>query len=97
MNELKRCPFCGGEAKLSKGTKCWGHGDYATSITISCKDCCAEVEVADYLEEDLKEKAIKLWNTRTPVDKVIERLEEVAKRCEKEHDSDGLLSIECAI
>ena len=60
MSELKRCPFCGGEAKLMDN----GHW-------VWCQHCL--VESAYY---DTREEAIKAWNTRIPMQNIVERLEE---------------------
>lgn len=57
---IKRCPFCGGEAKLMDN----GHW-------VWCQHCL--VESAYY---DTREEAIKAWNTRKPMDRIVERLEE---------------------
>lgn len=51
--ELKPCPFCGGEAILE-----W-EGD---SYVISCKECNAEITF-----EQTRKSAIKAWNRRTEV------------------------------
>ena len=50
MNELKKCPFCGGEAELE-----W-EGD---SYVISCKECNAEMAF-----EPTRESAVEAWNRR---------------------------------
>ena len=50
--ELKPCPFCGGEAR----GELYGHGYY-----VMCKDNCLHGEFCPSNEE-----AIKRWNTRTP-------------------------------
>lgn len=61
MNELKRCPFCGGEARFATDSKRF----------IECEKCGAST---GYCESE--EEAINAWNTRKPVEDVIERLEE---------------------
>ena len=50
MEELKPCPFCGGNAKLTQWTK--------TIYSISCIKCDA------HFYTYTKEEAIKAWNTR---------------------------------
>lgn len=63
--ELKPCPFCGGEAEfdwgsvVDLGSKSHQYGD------VSCKDCeaCFSVESVDDNMSD--EDLISLWNTRT--------------------------------
>jgi hypothetical protein len=64
MEELKKCPFCGGEATTYKNK--------AGFFGVMCKDtpfCCT---MTGY---NTREKAIEAWNTRKPVERVIERLE----------------------
>lgn len=58
MEELKRCPFCGGEAKSD-----YAINDY-NRWGVFCLDCGASVEVADYKDEDTKDNAIRAWNKR---------------------------------
>ena len=62
MDELKRCPFCGGEAYYSYT----GEGDWV----VRCFDCRAELRKSNgfsYGSEDMKKgraKAIEAWNRR---------------------------------
>ena len=67
--KLKPCPFCGGEAEIVYALhdyNLWG---------VRCKNCDASVECS--IEEDSEENAVKAWNTRKPVDDVLERLEKL--------------------
>lgn len=66
MTELKKCPFCGGEAEFATNHKRW----------VQCKKCLAE---SDYC--DTPEQAIAAWNKRKPVEDVLERLEGLAEQC----------------
>ena len=59
MEELKRCPFCGGEAKLNVQTRDLDGSPQTWSICC-VGDCFAEMT---YYAD--KEKLIKAWNTRT--------------------------------
>ena len=63
MSELKRCPFCGGEAELDcKGNfKDW---------FVKCKRCFCKTPI--FLLEHF---AIVAWNTRKPMDRIVKRLE----------------------
>ena len=75
MSEIKLlpCPFCGGEAELNR-TIFKGREMYS----VSCKhkfDCTIGTT---FLRES-KEEAIKLWNTRKPMERIIERLGELEK------------------
>ena len=74
MSEIKLlpCPFCGGEARVRDCTR-----EEQTTIVngqmhkmCGCKDYC--VEMFGYTEEE----AIKKWNTRKPMERIIERLKE---------------------
>lgn len=49
MAELKKCPFCGGEAEIVEYTIFW----------VTCKECAAETK-----DFDTKEEAIEAWNRR---------------------------------
>lgn len=60
--KLLPCPFCGGEARFSTEAGNW----------INCKSCGAET---DYFEQ--REEAINAWNTRVPMERIVERLEDV--------------------
>lgn len=70
MSELKRCPFCGEKAEIKqKYTK---HDDVLKmGFKIKCTICLVETTV--FIE---KEEAIKAWNTRKPMERIVERLEE---------------------
>ena len=65
MEELKKCPFCGGEAKTSF---VFGRAG------VVCAECDANIRM--YLDASM-EDAIKAWNNRKPVEDVLERLEEL--------------------
>ena len=61
MDELKPCPFCGGEAELYESEaynlKNGGKVDQ-TLWFVTCQDCTA------LLCGDLKKKAVEMWNRR---------------------------------
>ena len=85
---LKPCPFCGGEAKLNvhrfwcERTGKFEDGGY--SVQCSENECIAKAKFFS-----IKTEAIDAWNTRTPVDKVIERLEDNSFWTEATFDEDG--------
>lgn len=68
MNELKKCPFCGGDAKVYRNLPCTAYGVWCIN-----EGCSAN---ARHLNFDSENEAIEAWNTRTPAEEVIARLEE---------------------
>ena len=75
MSEIKLlpCPFCGGEAFISCDTEApidtvgrmWAY-------TVVCASCCARSGLCYSVE-----MAKKAWNTRKPMQEIMERLEEL--------------------
>lgn len=82
MNDLKCCPFCGGEAEVGLTNQhdklfvvgcntpmCYGNINHFTMVFVS------------------KESALNTWNTRAPMANIVEKLEEMKKDssqgCEK--------------
>lgn len=63
--ELKPCPFCGGEAEIKNdlGNDC---------VYISCKWCHCNSRLSENQEE-----VIEAWNTRKPIDDIVEQLEKL--------------------
>lgn len=53
MEELKKCPFCGGEAKIYKLF------DYVSKYRVECMNCdmCSP-------NQNKSEEAMKAWNRR---------------------------------
>lgn len=79
---LLKCPFCGGEARLQRWRK---KSDYY----VICKECGCRTPLFQYQfdsKEERRKDAINAWNTRKPVENVIERLEEQAEECKKYWD-----------
>lgn len=67
-DRLKPCPFCGGEAgytnaQLPNGTEVY---------YIECLECGASSAVYGTAE-----KACREWNTRKPMDRIVEQLEKL--------------------
>lgn len=60
--ELRSCPFCGGEAHLHI------HERYG----VECDECGMGLGCIC----DTEEEAIKRWNRREPIEKIVEQLEE---------------------
>ena len=67
MRELKPCPFCGGEAKYMEIK------DFFVSRFVTCAKCGIETPRNCLNRKD----AIKRWNRRTPMDNIVEKLEEL--------------------
>lgn len=73
MSEIKLlpCPFCGGEAVLVR--------DRIGQWRVGCKKCnCMTTYQFDFGEgeEISKNKAANVWNTRKPMERIMEQLEE---------------------
>ena len=91
MSEIKllRCPFCGGEAGLLKG-QC------EIDNYVMCLECRSKTKLYN-----TKASAIKAWNTRKPLQNIVERLEEQAEECRKywqefdDEDSFGAMNAYC--
>lgn len=68
MSEIKllSCPFCGGEAKVFKRLG----GAY-----VACKECAASTRLT--MQEDVVKKSVVLWNTRKPMERIVERFEKI--------------------
>lgn len=63
--ELKACPFCGGEAWIDYHEGSYEYGGWAD---ISCSVCGVDMGVTEDADsgESLKGRAVKKWNTRQP-------------------------------
>lgn len=72
-NKLLPCPFCGGEARLES------NGQYAVvgCVNSNCQGyaCCYKY--------NSKKEAIEHWNTRKPMERIVERLEEARAECKE--------------
>lgn len=69
MSELKKCPFCGGEAQIVEHTNYQG----ITGFGVEC--CNSDCDIAPFTSYFLdKQKAINAWNRRKPVGDVVEAL-----------------------
>lgn len=58
MTELKLCPFCGGDAEITKSVVTqgmWGHYQYQ----VICTECGAQT-----LNDNSEEIAVRSWNRR---------------------------------
>ena len=73
---LRNCPFCSGEAEFHR-TPVKSNGGWCDSVVVRCKVCEARTnrvlyDAKKHPNDEEYEEALKVWNTRTPVDKVIE-------------------------
>ena len=78
---LLSCPFCGGEAKYIEDK------DFFVSRFVTCTKCGIETR-RNYLRKDL---AIKDWNTRKPMERIVEQLEEYEEEA-RQFGASGLLT-----
>ena len=82
MSEIKLlpCPFCGGEASLTKKNRIIVEGKTERECHVHCNKCNARAERVLYKScsttEMAHELARKLWNTRKPMERLINLLEE---------------------
>lgn len=66
-DELKPCPFCGGEAVLETERECYGHGEYHNRHFVRCKMCGARgsSQVEYSMHPDCCKVIVKnKWNRR---------------------------------
>lgn len=61
---IKNCPCCGGKAKLFKKRS------YFQFFIVGCTECGLRTD-----DMPAVEKAIERWNTRKPIDRIVEQLE----------------------
>ena len=55
---IKKCPFCGGEAKIL-------HGGLAFMASVQCTECGAEIKrIAEQQYQDPVAMAVVAWNRR---------------------------------
>ena len=82
MSDIKLlpCPFCGGEAELYEQK----HKQYPSTYYVTCKSCHCKT-----IKSRVKGVAISGWNTRKPMERIVEQLEE--KALVKECDVGGLV------
>lgn len=83
MTELRKCPFCGGEATVSEIQDTWQNDTGHWYILCDECSCC----LGGYGEFTTEEEAIEAWNKRVPqtwTSKAFERIGEVNKTIEVE-------------
>ena len=67
-DKLLSCPFCGGEAEINL---------FMGNYCVTCKECAGAI--FPYFGMT-KEEAITAWNTRKPLERIVERLEELTEK-----------------
>jgi Lar family restriction alleviation protein len=92
--ELKPCPFCGGEATLydyeesrdiyDKETLGYVDTEYFTKYGVDCEFCGCIVA-----DRNSEAEAIEAWNTRKPIDNIVEQLEKSSWWTPPTYDEDG--------
>ena len=91
--KLLPCPFCGGEIKL----------DEDDFYMFCCDTCGAGITFAHELEDGTaedctKEESIESWNTRKPMERIVEQLEDISKvYCEENNQQEGILWLQDAV
>lgn len=75
-NKLKPCPFCGGEAQLAiaPSNEYVGIPCYA----VTCKHCKVMMGTVQKGQTDFyrtAQEAIEIWNTRKPMERIVEELD----------------------
>ena len=78
--KLKPCPFCGEEAEFYR-TPIKSNGGWCDSVVVRCKACEARTNRVLYNakkhpNDEEYEEAAEAWNTRKPVERILERLED---------------------
>lgn len=86
---IKPCPFCGGEAEIK-----WvpwteigkSSGAYVLNVNHSpqCFIRNADGLIDGRMTDSCKERIIATWNTRKPMERIVERLEKELELAEKE-------------
>lgn len=90
-DKLIQCPFCGGEARLHIVPPF--NYEISNIMYINGGAFVECVECGCVISADGAEQAIAAWNTRKPMERILERLEEQKKqykRREKEHEGKNI-------
>lgn len=83
MSEIKLlpCPFCGGEAKFITGSPfIWEHA-------VACGECgTATRMIGGVIPSMARNRVAQVWNTRKPMQEIVERLEKRKAQLEKAYN-----------
>lgn len=87
MSEIKLlpCPFCGGEAKFITGSPfIWEHA-------VACAECGSATRMIGGVTPSMaRNRVAQVWNTRKPMQEIVERLDEIKKNFVVNASSDYL-------
>ena len=70
--KLKPCPFCGGEAQVMRFPRC------DRKYVVICGNELCYASIGNY--SVTKEEAIQAWNTRKPMDAIVEALNDAGNQ-----------------
>ena len=75
MNDLKCCPFCGGEAEVGLTNQ------HDKLFVVGCNAPMCYGNINHFtMGFASKESALNTWNTRAPMDNIVEKLEKLKMR-----------------
>lgn len=77
--KLKPCPFCGGKANKRIAFPLDADGLEVNMYIVGCNNC--DVEFTCLWDEEI---VVNAWNTRKPMDDIVERLEYQKEKCEED-------------
>ena len=94
--KIKSCPFCGSH-NIDYSIKTTGRWERKYHVAMYCKDCncygkrilITPLETSRYDVErniEYKQLAIDAWNTREPMERIIERLEEAERTLQDKYE-----------
>ena len=91
MNELKECPFCGGEAEFYR-TPVKINGRWCDSVVVRCKNCEARTrrmlyDAKKHPNDEEYNEAAAAWNQRKPMERIVEELKNLKKCYNGEEDA----------
>lgn len=79
-DRLKPCPFCGGEAGIRDLKIKIPYDGIAYFV-----ECC-KCDVRGGISYDGKQAAIEAWNTRKPMDRIVEQLEKWKQEADEQYE-----------